>query len=151
VLSSANTRPEGPGFDVPAADWKCVNAGQPGLILLIEDDFMLRGSLDAVLRAEGYRVECAANALDALSRLQRFPKPSLILLDLMLPYMDGLEFRAVQRRTPEIADIPIIVITAVGLRPEVAEELDLPQAFFKPLDRPRFLEAIRKICSPNVS
>jgi CheY-like chemotaxis protein len=109
---------------------------------------MLRGSLATVLQSEGYRVECSANALDALRRLERAPKPSLILLDLMLPYMDGLEFRALQRAAPEIADIPVIVITAVGVRPEIAAELDLRQSFFKPLERPRLLEAIRRHCTP---
>ena len=126
-------------------------AAKPPSILLIEDDFMLRGSLATVLGSEGYQVECSANALDALQRLERPPKPSLILLDIMLPYMDGLEFRALQRRMPEVADIPVIVITAVGLRREVAEELDLPQTFFKPLDRPKLLEAIRRACSRTVS
>ena len=122
----------------------------PGpFILLVEDDFMLRGSLATVLQSEGYRVECEANALDALRRLQRAPKPSLILLDIMLPYMDGLEFRAVQRATPELADIPVIVITAVGVRPDVAVELDLKQSFFKPLERPRLLDAIRRHLAPK--
>src|SRR5215471_18077476 len=125
--------------------------GEPGLILLIEDDFMLRRSLAEILNDEGYNVECAANGLDALRRLERQPKPSLILLDIMLPYMDGLEFRALQRTMPAIADIPVIVITAVGVRPDVAVELDLKQAFFKPLDKPRLLEAIRVKCPPSVS
>ena len=122
---------------------------EPALILLVEDDFMLRGSLAVVLESEGYRVECEANALDALRRLQRAPKPSLILLDIMLPYMDGLEFRAVQRSTPELADIPVIVITAVGVRPDVAAELGLQQSFFKPLERPRLLDAIRRHLAPS--
>ena len=126
-------------------------ATESNFILLVEDDFMLRASLAALLESEGYRVECAANALDALQRLERSPGPSLILLDIMLPYMDGLEFRALQRRTRAIADIPIIVITAVGIKPQVAEELDLRQAFSKPLDRLRLLSAIRRHCSPNVS
>jgi len=121
---------------------------EPALILLVEDDFMLRGSLAAVLHEEGYKVESAANALDALRRLERRPKPSLILLDIMLPYMDGLEFRAVQRATPDMADIPVIVITAVGVRPDIAAELDLRQSFFKPLERPRLLAAIRRHCAP---
>lgn len=124
---------------------------ESGVILLVEDDFILRGSLATVLLSEGYRVECAANALEALRRLERPPRPSLILLDIMLPYMDGIEFRGLQRRTRSIADIPIIVITAVGIRPEVADELDLHQAFSKPLDRPRLLSAIRRYCEPNVS
>jgi len=133
----------GPAKVVPSAP------AEPALILLVEDDFMLRGSLAAVLQQEGYKVECAANALDALRRLERQPKPSLILLDIMLPYMDGLEFRAVQRASPDIADIPVIVITAVGVRPDIAAELDLRQSFFKPLERPRLLDAIRRHCTPR--
>ena len=121
----------------------------PPLILLIEDDFMLRGSLAAVLESEGYAVECEANALDALRRLERPPRPSLILLDIMLPYMDGLEFRAVQRATPELTHIPVIVITAIGVRPDVAADLDLKQTFFKPLERPRLLDAIRRQLTPS--
>jgi CheY-like chemotaxis protein len=117
-------------------------APEPGFILLVDDDFVLRSSLAAVLHVEGYRVECAANALDALRRLERPPKPSLILLDIMLPYMDGLEFRALQRNMREIADIPVIVITAVGVRPEIAQDLDLRQAFSKP---------IKRHCPPSVS
>jgi CheY-like chemotaxis protein len=124
-------------------------AAEPALILLVEDDFVLRGSLTVVLQAEGYRVECSANALEALARLERPPKPSLILLDIMLPYMDGLEFRALQRATPRLADIPVIVITAVGMRPEVAAELGLRQSFFKPLERPKLLDAIRRYCAPS--
>jgi CheY-like chemotaxis protein len=122
---------------------------EPGLILLVEDDFVLRGSLATVLQAEGYKVESSANALEALTRLERPPKPSLILLDIMLPYMDGLEFRGLQRAAPALADIPVIVITAVGVRPDIAAELDLRQAFFKPLDRPRLLEAIGRYCPPG--
>ncbi len=132
-------------------DSRAVGAAEPGFILLVEDDFMLRGSLATVLGAEGYRVESEANALDALRRLERPPKPSLILLDIMLPYMDGLEFRALQRNMRHVADIPVIVITAVGIRPEIAADLDLVHAFSKPLDRPRLLAAIRKFCAPKVS
>lgn len=132
-------------------DSRALGAPEPGFILLVEDDFMLRGSLATVLGAEGYRVECEANALDALRRLERPPKPSLILLDIMLPYMDGLEFRALQRNMRQVSDIPVIVITAVGIRPEVAADLDLVQAFSKPLDRPRLMEAIRRYCVPKMS
>jgi two-component system, chemotaxis family, chemotaxis protein CheY len=125
------------------------DTAEPELILLVEDDFVLRGSLATVLQADGYKVESAANALEALTRLARPPKPSLILLDIMMPYMDGLEFRGLQRAAPALADIPVIVITAVGVRPDIAAELDLRQTFFKPLDRPRLLEAIRRHCPPG--
>src|SRR4030095_9931738 len=115
-----------------------------GLILLVEDDFMLRGALAETLHAEGYKVESAANGLDALRPRHQPPKPSLILLDIMLPYVDGLEFRALQRMARETADIPVIVITAVGLRPEIADELDLRGGVVKPLDIVRVLAAIKE-------
>ena len=126
-------------------------ASEPRRILLVEDDFMLRGSLTEFLQAEGYRVESAANGVDALRRLERPPRPSVILLDIMLPYMDGLEFRAVQRATEAIADIPVIVITAVGVRPEVAKELDLRRRLFKPLDLPQLLATLEGVCPPILS
>jgi CheY-like chemotaxis protein len=150
-MGSANTPGPVQVFAESDANSAVVTPREPGLILLIEDDFMLRGSLATLLDAEGYRVESAANALDALQRLDRPPKPSLILLDIMLPYMDGLEFRAVQRRMRNIADIPVIVITAVGIRPEVASELELDTAFFKPLEPSRLLAAIKRVCPPGVS
>jgi CheY-like chemotaxis protein len=124
---------------------------EPRRILLVEDDFMLRSSLTEFLQHEGYRVESAANGVDALRRLERPPRPAVILLDIMLPYMDGLEFRAVQRATRGIADIPVIVITAVGVQPQVAKELDLRRPFFKPLDLPQLLAAIDQACTPILS
>ena len=150
-VSDAIAKTTDPRFVSLSPDSRALGAAEPGFILLVEDDFMLRGSLATVLGAEGYRVECEANALDALRRLERPPKPSLILLDIMLPYMDGLEFRALQRNMRHVADIPVIVITAVGIRPEIAADLELVQAFSKPLDRPRLLDAIRRYCVPKVS
>ncbi len=150
-LSDAITKTTDIGNLSKPPEPRVVTPPEPGFILLVEDDFMLRGSLAVVLGAEGYRVECEANALDALRRLERPPKPSLILLDIMLPYMDGLEFRALQRSMRDVRDIPVIVITAVGIRRVIAEDLQLEEAFSKPLDRPRLLAAIRRYCLPNVS
>jgi CheY-like chemotaxis protein len=115
---------------------------------LVEDDFILRGALVELLRGEGYLVECAANGIDALGRLARDPQPSLILLDIMLPHMDGIEFRAAQRSSPAIADIPVIVISAVGLSRQEANDLDLHQSFVKPLDTKKLLAAIKNASRP---
>jgi len=136
-----------PSSDLPASSPSSgpVATAQSGPILVIEDDFVLRGALAITLQSEGYAVECAANALDAFRRLDRAPRPSLILLDIMLPYMDGLEFRALQRANPAISDIPVIVLTAVGVRPQAAEELGLGPVFFKPVDKRRLLAAIRAL------
>ena len=151
VINPSSPVSEPAGAARPDAGRGALAALEPGLILLVEDDFVLRGALATMLHAEGYHVESAANALDALRRLERGPTPSLILLDIMLPYMDGLEFRSLQRAIPMIADIPVIVITAVGLQPDVAVELDLRETLYKPVERQRLLHAIRRHCPPRMS
>jgi CheY-like chemotaxis protein len=64
------------------------------------------------------------------------------LLDLMLPHMDGIEFRMAQRSSPAITDIPVIVITAFDIDPRLKEELQLAEVFRKPLDVPGLLGAM---------
>lgn len=115
----------------------------PRLILLVEDDFVLRSALSELLIAEGFRVECAADGREALRRLDRMPPPDLILLDIMLPYLDGFELRALQKRSPLVANIPVLVISAYDLDPQSVYELGLPPPFRKPLDLPKLLSSIR--------
>src|SRR5437762_11749160 len=81
-------------------------------VLAVEDDFDLRDALVPILEYEGHRVVSAANGQEALERLQTMPPPSLILLDLMMPVMDGEEFRARQLRDPTLASIPVVVVSA---------------------------------------
>jgi CheY-like chemotaxis protein len=115
------------------------------LILLVEDDFVLRSSLSELLIAEGFRVECAADGREALRRLDRLPAPNLILLDIMLPYLDGFELRALQKRSPLVANIPVLVISAHDVDPKSVEELGLPPPFRKPLDVDKLLSSIRHL------
>lgn len=88
-------------------------------VLIIEDDDGVRDSLAAILREEGYFVEMVNNGAEALARLQERPLPTLILLDLMMPVVDGIDFRKQQLADPELRKIPIIIISA---RPDVAEQ-----------------------------
>jgi CheY-like chemotaxis protein len=81
-------------------------------VLIIEDDAGVRSSLAEVLRDEGYDVLLASDGHEALALLDRADAPSLILLDLMMPNMDGVEFRARQLADERLAKIPIIVISA---------------------------------------
>jgi CheY-like chemotaxis protein len=82
------------------------------LLLLVEDDADVRESLGEVLRDAGYAVAWAANGADALRALRSGLRPAAILLDLMMPGVDGFEFRAAQRGDPAIAAIPVIVLSA---------------------------------------
>jgi len=108
-------------------------------ILVVDDDPDIRDSLREVLEDEGYSVACVGNGQEALDWLHREPRPRVILLDLMMPIMDGWQFRREQKRDPAIADIPLIVITATGKRPVL---IDAEELVMKPLDLRRLFEAI---------
>ena len=113
-------------------------------ILLVEDDVATRRLLDELLTEEGYEVECAASGAEAIALLHASVKPRLIILDIWMPYMDGFEFRAMQRSLPKAKDIPVVVITAGGFRKEEAESLGLNRVLMKPLDEWRVLDAVRR-------
>ncbi len=84
-----------------------------GRILLVEDDDALREVLAEVLADEGYEVDCAANGREALEHLRgSVPSPDAILLDLVMPVMDGWAFRDAQRRSQRLAVIPTLVLSA---------------------------------------
>src|SRR5436190_309513 len=80
-------------------------------VLIIEDDTDSRVMMQTLLKLEGYQVLGAANGRDGLNAT-RAAHPCVILLDLMMPVMDGLEFRAEQVRDPSIRDIPVVIVSA---------------------------------------
>src|SRR3712207_5422385 len=93
-------------------------------ILLVEDDSDVREALAYLLSDQGYDVACAEDGQQALSYLHAGYKPGVILLDIMMPRMNGYEFRAAQKREPEIASIPVIVLSAAGNVSQRAKSLD---------------------------
>ena len=137
-----------PGFPNGDRQSRSGSGLAPAVILLVEDDFVLRGALSELLREEGYAVECAANGIEALRRLNQTPRPALVLLDIMLPHMDGLTFRAAQLALSAVADVPVIVISAVGLGNAVG--LSFTRTFQKPLDTIQLLASIRETLKPPV-
>lgn len=84
------------------------------LVLLVDDDPLIRDTFRDVLESEGYEVQTAQHGLDALEKLRAGARPRVILLDLMMPVMDGWSFRAEQQRDPSIAGIPVVVVSAVS-------------------------------------
>lgn len=111
------------------------NASSPTLpaavILLVEDEAPIREVIEAVLQAEGYEVVCTANGSDALDVLRAGLRPCIIILDLMMPIMDGWQFRVAQLGDPELLKIPTIVYSAVGNVREAVEELNVAGGFEK--------------------
>ena len=93
-----------------------------GTILIVDDEPVVRDSLEQWFADERYRVVTAANGREALAAVAQ-ARPALILLDLMMPEMDGLEFLEQLRRNPVAAAIPVIVITAKELTPQDRQRL----------------------------
>jgi CheY-like chemotaxis protein len=105
-------------------------------VLLVEDDELLRGAMKMVLEWEGYRVACAGDGQEALDYLRAGERPALILLDVMLPVLDGLQFRQEQQRDPGLANVPVVVVSALDAAdcPAAAAHLRKPFAVEALLD-----------------
>ena len=82
-------------------------------VLIVEDDADLREMMAQLLTLEGFRAEAVANGREALTYLQQGDRPDLILLDLMMPVMDGYDFYSHRRKLPG-AHPPVIVVSAVA-------------------------------------
>ncbi|HYO51868.1 response regulator [Archangium sp.] len=112
-------------------------------ILVVDDDSDIRGSVADALEEEGYRVVCASNGKDALHLLRdERLRPDLILLDMMMPEMDGWAFRGEQRKDAELASIPVVVFTAYGVPSETANQLGAAGFLKKP---PRLDDLLRAV------
>ena len=83
-------------------------------ILLVEDDPDIREDLAEILVDEGFQVATAAHGRAALDQMRRGPLPDLVLLDLMMPVMDGFQFRAAQLADPDLAAVPVVVLSGAA-------------------------------------
>lgn len=113
-------------------------------VLIVEDDADLREMMAQLLALEGYVATTVANGLEALEYLERGDKPDVILLDLMMPVMDGWEFRRQQQSDPAVANVPVIILSAIDQRR--AADVDAVAFLKKPLDFDRLLELVRRFC-----
>jgi CheY-like chemotaxis protein len=115
-------------------------------VLLIDDDLAARESLEELLRQEGLDVVLAGDGAEAHEHLRTGARPCVIVLDLLMPGMDGFEFRAEQLRDPVLAKIPVIVMSGDGLIDERALELGVEEYLRKPIDVDQFMAAIESHC-----
>jgi CheY-like chemotaxis protein len=115
-------------------------------ILLVEDDAPVREALQELLEAEGYLVEVAENGLAALRRLRAGFRPVAVLLDLMMPVMDGWQFREAQQADSDLKDIPVFILTAANLSVLKARgQLEGVTILTKPLDDVGLLQLLAAI------
>lgn len=111
-------------------------------ILIVDDDTDVREVLADLLSDEGYEIRACANGRAALEALRDGTSPRLILLDLMMPEMDGWQFRAEQLRDAALRDIPVVVMTAS--RGVVREDLGGAEVLQKPVGLGEILDAVER-------
>ena len=116
------------------------------VILIVDDDYAMAESMQDFLEGEGFEVVTAAEGRAALDRLRRGLRPCVILLDLMMPRMNGWEFRDEQLQDGNLKDIPIVVVSAFPLDPDARARLGHVDYVPKPPSLPRLLAAIPRHC-----
>jgi DNA-binding response OmpR family regulator len=109
-----------------------------GRVLVVDDDLDIREALAQILVAEGYDVTEAANGLEALAEIDR-QIPDVVLLDLMMPVLDGWKTLQILRRTPRHANVPVVILSAVKAH-GAAHYIEKPVSLDKLL---ALLEAVR--------
>ncbi len=119
-------------------------------VLVVDDHVDVLESLEAIFAYDGYTVETATNGREALDKLRDGVRPCAILLDLMMPVMDGFEFRRQQLADARLAEIPVIAISAAA-NPDQLGDLR-PAAFLsKPADPSRITELVDALCRQSAS
>ncbi len=116
------------------------------VVLVVDDDKSSRALLELALSTEGYDVSSAPNGAAGLAGARRL-HPDVILLDLMMPIMDGFAFRAAQLRDPSIAGIPVICISGRKDADEAVRELHLAGSVVKPFALDDIVGQVRDVTS----
>src|SRR5258708_8139077 len=112
-------------------------------LLVVEDDTDIRDALDGLLSTEGFRVTGCSNGREALEWLHASPKPDLILPDLMMPVMDGWQFRVEQKQDPVLATIPVLALSADATAKAAA--IDADAYLKKPVEYDTLIDAIDRL------
>lgn len=120
--------------------------GPHGHILVVEDDRAIREVFIQILEDEGYGAVGAANGQEAIDMLRRPQRFCLILLDLMMPVMNGWQFRLAQRQDPVLAPIPVVVISADASAQEHVRQMDVDGFLKKPVELDLLLSTIDQLC-----
>jgi CheY-like chemotaxis protein len=114
-----------------------------GKVLVIDDDAWVRQALADALRQEGYEVVLARDGVDGLAKLQS-TRPDVILLDVMMPGMDGWHFLSARLRDPDIVEIPVILMTAHAAAALAGKQAGAVKVIAKPFQLDELLDTIEQ-------
>lgn len=114
-------------------------------VLIVEDEKAIRQMMQDVLEIHGYNVVVAADGHEGIEQLRRLaPEPCVILLDLMMPGMNGWQFLDFQRSDPRLASIPVVVCSAYK---ESAKSIRPAGIVEKPVQLKNLLGAVQAFCA----
>ena len=116
-------------------------------VMVVEDDAALRDAMGELLGDEGIPSTCAENGQVGLDMLRAGSRPCLVLLDLQMPFVDGLTFRRRQLEDPSIAGIPVVVMTAQPDRQSEASGLGFSLYMKKPVAPSNVIGVVETYCS----
>lgn len=112
-------------------------------LLIVEDDDEIRELLAEMLADSGFTVATARNGKEGLDRLRSGPRPKVVILDLMMPVMDGWQLRAAMLADPDLAAIPVIVVSGAADMQDDGAALAASRILTKPVKWPVLLESVR--------
>jgi len=116
-----------------------------GPVLIVEDDVDIRESLAEALEDNGIEAAVSADGQQALDYLRHAPEPpAVILLDVAMPVMDGVQFRSEQRRDPTLANIPVVVLSGTSNVDQTGGDLEADALIKKPFRLGVLLDTIRR-------
>jgi two-component system, chemotaxis family, chemotaxis protein CheY len=119
-------------------------------VLIIDDDEELREAIADLLDHEGLVVETAANGREGLERLRVGPRPRLILLDLLMPVMNGWQFCEAKKADPALALIPVVALSAAAKKdPSSPYFLDVDDVIVKPVNNQELIGTVRRFVTPG--
>jgi len=113
-------------------------------VLVVEDDDDLRTTIADLLRQERVDVAEAANGIEALAWMHGHAHPVLILLDVMMPRMDGVEFRKAQLAEPDLAGIPVVLMTASTVHQPLLEACGVDEIVRKPVELEKLVSVLHR-------
>jgi CheY-like chemotaxis protein len=118
-----------------------------GTVLFVEDETDLRQAVALLLERHGYTVATAANGKEALSTLDEIGPPCLIVLNLSMPEMDGFELRKRLLQRSDLADVPVVLVSATADIKNAAQTLNAVAYLQKPIDFSKLYALVDTYCS----
>jgi CheY-like chemotaxis protein len=124
-----------------------MSAAEPS-VLVVDDDEDIRDVLSVLLETEGFHVDTAKDGVEALAQLKAGPPPDVVLLDMMMPRMDGESLVREMKRDPAVAEVPVVIMSGHSAVREKAKSLAAAACLVKPVEVDELLRVVRRFTTP---